>query len=198
MTDSFIAETRREQMILACIDKLEEVGYNSLSLSKVAKKAGISTELISYHLDDKLDLIKHTLHFLIKTQLDFISSKVLPGYSATNQLEAFIEAYLAYQDIHFKSNIALLEIVFNARNEEGVPYYRLEDETEENPLRTLLVGILKNGQKRENFIQSFHPEIAASFILGAIEERMLKANSSVPVEHYSDELIKMMKKLIAQ
>ncbi|HHT7191658.1 TPA: TetR/AcrR family transcriptional regulator, partial [Bacillus cereus] len=36
----------------------------------------------------------------------------------------------------------------------------------------------------------------ASFILGAIEERMLKANSSISIENYSDELIKMVKKLI--
>ncbi|MGQ0417146.1 TetR/AcrR family transcriptional regulator, partial [Bacillus sp. HC-TM] len=47
MTDSFIAEARREQIILACIDTLEEVGYNNLSLTKVAKKAKISTGLIA-------------------------------------------------------------------------------------------------------------------------------------------------------
>ncbi|WP_150821088.1 TetR/AcrR family transcriptional regulator, partial [Streptococcus pneumoniae] len=61
MTDSFIAEARREQIILACIDTLEEVGYNNLSLTKVAKKAKISTGLISYHFNDKLYLMNRTL-----------------------------------------------------------------------------------------------------------------------------------------
>ena len=45
MTDSFIAEARREQIILACIDTLEEVGYNNLSLTKVAKRLRLVPDL---------------------------------------------------------------------------------------------------------------------------------------------------------
>lgn len=45
MTDSFIAEARREQIILACIDTLEEVGYNNLSLTKVAKRLRLAPDL---------------------------------------------------------------------------------------------------------------------------------------------------------
>ncbi|KEK09320.1 transcriptional regulator [Lysinibacillus sphaericus] len=196
MTDSFIAEARREQIILACIDTLEEVGYNSLSLTKVAKKAGISAGLISYHFNDKPDLMNHTLLFLLAKQHDFISRQVLLTQSATQQLEAFIKAYLAYQETHFKQNIALIEIVFNARNEEGMAYYRMEEEEEEDALRTMVLNILKEGLQNGEFTQSFQTEILASFIIGAIEERMLKANSSIPTENYSVELIKMVKKLI--
>ncbi|MEK4029635.1 TetR/AcrR family transcriptional regulator [Pseudobacillus sp. FSL P4-0506] len=196
MTDSFIAGARREQIILACIDTLEEVGYNSLSLTKVAKKARISAGLISYHFNDKLDLMNHTLLFLLAKQHDFISRQVLLTQSATQQLEAFIKAYLAYQETHFKHNIALIEIVFNARNEEGMAYYRMEEEEEEDALRTMVLNILNEGLQNGEFTQSFQTEILASFIIGAIEERMLKANSSIPTENYSVELIKMVKKLI--
>ncbi|MFD1735021.1 TetR/AcrR family transcriptional regulator [Bacillus salitolerans] len=196
MTDSLIAEVRREQIILACIDTLEEVGYNNLSLTKVAKKAKISTGLISYHFNDKLDLMNHTLHFLVSKQHDFISSKVILAQSAAKQLEIFIEAHLAYQETHYKHTIALIEIVFNARNEEDVPYYRMEEENDEDALRMMLLEILKVGQQNGEFTESFQTEIVASFIIGAIEERMLKANSSIPVENYSDELIKMIKRLI--
>ncbi|MCW1241717.1 MULTISPECIES: TetR/AcrR family transcriptional regulator [Bacillus] len=195
MTDSFIAEARREQIILACIDTLEEVGYNNLSLTKVAKKAKISTGLISYHFNDKLYLMNRTLQFLIAKQHEFISNRVLLAQSEINKLEAFIEAHLAYQETHYKNNIALIEIVFNARNEENIPYYRIEEE-EEDALRTMLLDILKNGQQNEMFSNSFQTDTLASFILGAIEERMLKANSSISIENYSDELIKMVKKLI--
>lgn len=194
MTDSFIAEARREQIILACIDKLEEVGYNNLSLTKVAKKAKISTGLISYHFNDKLYLMNRTLQFLVAKQHEFISNRVLLAQSEIIKLEAFIEAHLAYQETHYKNNIALIEIVFNARNEENVPYYRIEDE-KEDALRTMLLDILKTGQQNGVFSNSFQTDTLASFILGAIEERMLKANSSISIENYSDELIKMVKKL---
>lgn len=195
MTDSFIAEARREQIILACIDTLEEVGYNNLSLTKVAKKAKISTGLISYHFNDKLYLMNRTLQFLVEKQYQFISNRVLLAQSEINKLEAFIEAHLAYQETHYKNNIALIEIVFNARNEENVPYYRIEDDEEDDALRTMLLDILKTGQQNGVFSNSFRIDTLASFILGAIEERMLKANSSISIENYSDELIKMVKKL---
>lgn len=195
MTDSFIAEARREQIILACIDTLEEVGYNNLSLTKVAKKAKISTGLISYHFNDKLYLMNRTLQFLVEKQYQFISNRVLLAQSEINKLEAFIEAHLAYQETHYKNNIALIEIVFNARNEENVPYYRIEDDEEDDALRTMLLDILKTGQQNGIFSNSFRIDTLASFILGAIEERMLKANSSISIENYSDELIKMVKKL---
>ncbi|WP_439021318.1 TetR/AcrR family transcriptional regulator [Bacillus thuringiensis] len=194
MTDSFIAEARREQIILACIDTLEEVGYNNLSLTKVAKKAKISTGLISYHFNDKLYLMNRTLQFLVDKQHEFISNRVLLAQSEINKLEAFIEAHLAYQETHYKNNIALIEIVFNARNEENIPYYRIEDE-EDDALRTMLLDILKTGQQNGTFSNSFQTDTLASFILGAIEERMLQANSSISIENYSDELIKMVKKL---
>ncbi|WP_156573554.1 TetR/AcrR family transcriptional regulator [Bacillus luti] len=194
MTDSFIAEARREQIILACIDTLEEVGYNNLSLTKVAKKAKISTGLISYHFNDKLYLMNRTLQFLVNKQHEFISNRVLLAQSEIKKLEAFIEAHLAYQETHYKNNIALIEIVFNARNEENIPYYRIEDE-EDDALRTMLLDILKTGQQNGTFSNSFQTDTLASFILGAIEERMLQANSSISIEIYSDELIKMVKKL---
>ncbi|RAT95266.1 TetR/AcrR family transcriptional regulator [Brevibacillus sp. Leaf182] len=196
MTDSFIAEARREQIVLACIDTLEEVGYHNLSLTKVAKRARISTGLISYHFHDKLDLMNHTLLFLVAKQLDFIRGNVGLSQSATKKLEAFIEAHLAYQETHYKHTIALIEIVFTARNENGVPYYRMEDEQEEDGLRTMLVDILEEGQQNGEFTSSFQTDIVASIIIGAIEERMLKANSSIPMEQYAVELVKMVKKLI--
>ncbi|MBG9839001.1 transcriptional regulator [Bacillus tropicus] len=195
MTDSFIAEARREQIILACINTLEEVGYNNLSLTKVARKAKISTGLISYHFNDKLYLMNRTLQFLVEKQNEFISNRVLLAQSEINKLETFIEAHLAYQETHYKNNIALIEIVFNARNEENIPYYRIEDEEDDDALRTMLLDILKTGQQNGVFSNSFRIDTLASFILGAIEERMLKANSSISIENYSDELIKMVKKL---
>lgn len=138
--------------------------------------------------------MNRTLQFLVDKQHEFISNRVLLAQSEINKLEAFIEAHLAYQETHYKNNIALIEIVFNARNEENVPYYRIEDD-EDDALRTMLLDILKTGQQNGVFSNSFRIDTLASFILGAIEERMLKASSSISIENYSDELIKMVKKL---
>lgn len=139
--------------------------------------------------------MNRTLQFLVDKQHEFISNRVLLAQSEINKLEAFIEAHLAYQETHYNNNIALIEIVFNARNEENIPYYRIEDDEEDDVIRTMLLDILKTGQQNGVFSNSFQIDTLASFILGAIEERMLKANSSISIENYSDELIKMVKKL---
>lgn len=192
---SFIAEARREQIIQACIDALNEYGYTNVSLTKVAQKAKVSTGLISYHFSGKMDLINQTLLYLLNKKLDFISGKVVQEQTSISQLKAYIEASLAYQVANYKNNIALIEIVFNAKDEEGVPYYRADDE-EEDQLNALLKDILLEGQKRKEFSDEFDVEMMCVLIQGAIEESMLYQNKSFSYEKYKDELIRMITKIV--
>ncbi|CAM5734643.1 MULTISPECIES: TetR/AcrR family transcriptional regulator [Bacillales] len=197
MGESFIAEARREQIIQSCIDTLEEVGYTKVSLTKIAKKAKVSTGLISYHFSDKMDLINQTLLYLLEKKLDFISGKVVQEETPTSQLTAYIEACLAYQVANFKYNIALIEIVFNVENEEGIPFYRADNgEEDEDPIYTLLKEILLDGQQKKEFSNQFDVEMICVLIQGAIEESMLKHNKTFSFEKYKNELIKMVLKIV--
>lgn len=195
MAESFIAEARREQIINACIDTLEEVGYVKVSLTKIARKAKISTGLISYHFSDKADLINHTLIYLLSNQLDYISERVVGKNTATEQLQAFIEASIIYQETHYKNNIALIEIIFNAQTSDETPYYRITDEEEEDHLYMLLKDILLEGKNKQEFTQVFNADAVATIIQGAISESMLKDMSKVDY-NYSHELIKMLMSMI--
>ncbi len=192
---SFIAKARSEQIIQACIDTLDEYGYTNVSLTKVAKMANVSTGLISYHFSGKMDLINQTLLYLLNKKLDFISGKVVQEETSISQLKAYIEASLAYQVAHYKNNIALIEIVFNAKNEEGVPYYKADDD-EEDLLNALLKDILLEGQKRQEFSNEFDVEMMCVLIQGAIEESMLSQNNSFSFEKYKDHLTRMITKIV--
>lgn len=192
---SFIAKARREQIIQACIDTLDEIGYTNVSLTKVAKKAKVSTGLISYHFSGKIDLINQTLVHLFNKKLDFISGKVVREETAISQLKAYIEASLAYQVANYKNNIALIEIVFNAKDEEGVPYYKADDD-EEDLLNVLLKEILLEGQKKQEFSNEFDVEMICVLIQGAIEESMLKNRASFSLEKYRDDLTRVITKIV--
>ncbi|MBT2217533.1 TetR family transcriptional regulator [Virgibacillus dakarensis] len=192
---SFIAEARREQIIQACIDTLDEVGYTNVSLTKVAKKARVSTGLISYHFSGKMDLINQTLLYLLNKKLDFISGKVVREETPILQLKAYIEASLAYQVANYKKNIALIEIVFNAKNEEGVPYYKADDD-DEDLLNALLKEILIEGQESQEFSNEFDVEMICVLIQGAIEESMLKNKNSFSLEKYRDDLTRVITKIV--
>ncbi|MDQ0268421.1 TetR/AcrR family transcriptional regulator [Cytobacillus purgationiresistens] len=194
MADSFIAEARREQIIKACIDTLEEIGYANISLTKIARKAKISTGLISYHFSDKADLINHTLIYLISKQLDFISEKVVHKNTATEQLLAFIDSSLIYQETNPNNNIALIEIVFNAQTPDKVAYYRIPDE-EEDHLYTMLKDILIEGKRNKEFTRDFDTDVVAIMIQGAISESMLKSMNRFTFD-YRAELNKMVMNMI--
>lgn len=191
---SFIAEARREQIIKAAIDVLGEIGYVNVSLSKIAKKANISTGLISYHFSGKEDLMNHTLLYLSQQEWLYISGKVEQKRTPTEKLIAFIESSLAYQVTNRINNIALIEIVFNARTPDHVPYYMIEDD-EENLISGLLQEILHKGQESKAF-SDINPQVTSTVIKGAISESMLSPNQIVNLEVYREELIKMILRML--
>ncbi|MFD1386949.1 TetR/AcrR family transcriptional regulator [Oceanobacillus oncorhynchi subsp. oncorhynchi] len=192
---TFISEARREQILKATIDVLNDIGYVKLSLAKIAKQAKISTGLISYHFADKEELIQHTLNYLIGAQLEFIEERVKRETDIFEQLLAYIKATLTYQNEYVENNVALIEIIFNARTEENIPYYKLNEE-EEDPLYLRLETILSEGQEKRIFSADFNPKATAILINGAASESMLLQSESFDIKSYQQELIKMVTKIV--
>lgn len=191
---SFIAEARREQIIKAAIEVLGEVGYVNASLSQIAKKAKISTALISYHFTGKEDLMNNTLMYLTELEWSYISDKVGLKPTPSEKLAAFIEASLDYQATHRLNNLALIEIVFNARTPDHIPYYKLEDD-EEDLIFNLLQEILLHGQKAKEF-GDFNPQVASTVIKGALSESMLSSHKKMDSMKYNQELAEMIMKMV--
>lgn len=191
---SFITEARREQIIKATIEVLDETGYVNISLAKIAKMAKVSTGLISYHFEDKEDVLNNTLVYLLKMQFDYIKERVSKEKTAYDQLIAFIDASLAYQGTHRVNNIALIEIIFNARTEDNVPYYKLSTD-EEDPLYGYLEGILLYGQETNEFSE-FNPKSLSIMLQGAIAESMLMNGEGFNLEAYKNDLVNMVTKMI--
>lgn len=189
---SFIAEARRAQIIDAAIKTLDEIGYVQASLAQIAKRAGISTALISYHFTDKDDLMNHVLMNLLEKSTSYILERVRQHNTPHEKLNAFIVASLAYQGTHPAHNSALIEIVFNARTPDKIPYYKLSDDEEEQ-LLSELQQILLDGQEKGDF-GIFNMDVMSSLIQGAIGEYMLSTavTKKVDLETYSSQLIKII------
>jgi|SRR5688572_5987812 len=193
---SFIAEARRAQIVDAAIKTLDEIGYVQASLAQIAKRAGISTALISYHFAHKDDLMNHVLLNLLERSTSYVLEKVRQHNTPQERLDAFILSSLAYQGTHPTHNAALLEIIFNARTPEKIPYYKLSDD-EEEPLLQELQQILQDGQEKGVF-GSFNVDVMSSVIQGAIGEYMLSTavTKKVDLETYSNELIQIVRQAV--
>ncbi|MFE5323088.1 TetR/AcrR family transcriptional regulator [Paenibacillus sp. NPDC056579] len=193
---SFIAEARREQIIEAAIRTLDEIGYVKASLAQIAKKAGISTALISYHFADKNDLMNHLLMKLVERSTTYILNRVRQEHTPQEKLSTFITASLAYQGTHPAHNAALLEIIFNARTADDIPYYKISDD-EEDSLMKELQHILREGQEQGVF-GAFHIDVMANLIQGGIGEYMLNTalTRKVDLETYSSELVAIINRAV--
>lgn len=195
-TQTFISDARRTQIFNATIITLDEIGYVHASLAQIAKRAGISTALISYHFKDKLDLMNHTLMRLLENATSFVLERIKTQNSNQEKLHTFILASLEYQGRYPERFNALLEIIFNARTPANVPYYKLNDE-EEEPLLLELQHILSNGQKNGEF-QQFNVQVMANAIQGAIREYMGNPNLSEKIEAaaYGEELVNIFRRTV--
>lgn len=103
------------------------------------------------------------------------------------KLERFIEASLTYQKHFSDRDIALIEIIFNARTGDNIPYYKMNDNGDGDRLMDELVQILKDGQTNGDF-RSFDIDVMANMIQGAIGEYMF--NKEVDLQTYTKELVK--------
>src|SRR5699024_10099636 len=108
----------REQITAAAIQTLDEIGFVRASLAQIAKRANISTALISYHFSDKQDLMNGVLEKLLEQSSTYIMNRVFCEQSPNKQIEAFIRASLQYQQENPAKNIALIEIIFNAKTSD--------------------------------------------------------------------------------
>ncbi|MBZ0306358.1 MAG: TetR family transcriptional regulator [Anaerolineae bacterium] len=189
--ESFITSARRTQIIQAAIKTLDEIGYVKASLAQIARRAGISTALISYHFKDKDDLMNHTLIAVLTNTTSFVLERTQPKSTYREKLHTYILSSLTYQTTHRDQYHALVEIIFHARTPDNIPYYRFND-GEEDPLVLELQTILSQGQKQGEF-RDFNVPIMANAIQGAIGEYMGSANlySTIDAATYGDELVKI-------
>ncbi|WP_339234109.1 TetR/AcrR family transcriptional regulator [Paenibacillus sp. FSL R5-0517] len=191
-----IADARKEQIINSAIEVLNENGYFSTSLSKIAKKANISTGLISYHFSSKEDLMNNTLLYLVQHEQAFIKDKVEIKETYLEKLKAFIEAGVAYRATKRENTMALLEIAFNVRTPENIPYFRVEMSPEDE-LNIFLEDILSKGQDSKEF-KDFNTQVVAMIIRGAISLSMSLPQKTILLsfEDYTEEVKENILKLV--
>ncbi|WP_246247677.1 TetR/AcrR family transcriptional regulator [Piscibacillus halophilus] len=123
----------------------------------------------------------------------YILNKVHQETTPHGRLNAFITASLAYQDTHPERNTALIEIIFNARTPDNIPYYKLSDVEDEDPIMNELRSILRDGQAKGVF-GVFNIDVMANMIQGAIGEYMFNTDITKKFDWrtYSRELVNIV------
>lgn len=109
-TGTFIEEARRRQIVETAIETIAQQGMSQASLAEIARKAGCSKGVISYHFNGKDELIEEILSYLLREPAGFIKERVSGAQTALGKLRAYVEANFEFMEAHRDGYIALVDL----------------------------------------------------------------------------------------
>lgn len=163
---TFIEEARRRQIIAAAVEVISEFGYGNASLARIAKQAGISKGVISYHFDGKDDLMAQLVVQLYVSGAEQIAPAVAAAAGPRDALLAYIRANLAFIDANRTYVAALMDVVVNLRDADGRPRFAGGDGEQE--ILQPLVDLMVEGQ-RSGVFGEFDPVAMAESVRDSID-----------------------------
>ena len=120
---SFIEAARRAQIIECAIDAIAELGFAQTSLAQIAKRAGISTGVISYYFAGKDDLIAAVAAHVYAVGEAHIDPLVSRERGLRSALLSFIDASVDFIAAKPRYPMAIMNIVRAGRAEGGKPRF---------------------------------------------------------------------------
>jgi TetR/AcrR family fatty acid metabolism transcriptional regulator len=186
-SQTFIEVARRAQIVTAAIDTIAGLGYAQASLARIAERAGTSKGVICYHFAGKDELIRAAAAEVLAQGEAYMLPRILAESSGPGALRAYIESNLAFLREYRNHVLALVEIVLNARAEDGG---QLVDGSALDAMATALEQLLARFQAAGEFRADFGPRVMALAIRGAIDAvaRQLVTDPDLDIDGYCREL----------
>jgi TetR/AcrR family fatty acid metabolism transcriptional regulator len=168
---SFAEAARRSQIVDCAIDAIAEMGFAKASIDQIAKLAGVSKGVITYHFPKKQEIVDAIIEKTMATGRAYVEPRIMAETSAAGRLRAYIEADLEFIAAHRKPLIALFEIAMNARRADGGLVIGPDQLAER---AGNLEALLRAGQRSGEF-RRFNTRVMALTIIQAIDVAPLLA-----------------------
>jgi AcrR family transcriptional regulator len=193
---SFIEAARREQIVETAIQTIATQGFSQASLAEIAKKAGISKGVISYHFDGKNELVEEILRSLVKKPADFVKERVARAEGALGKLRAYIAANFEFMKSNRVGYVALVDLWGNRGDAGKSPFHAEAYE----PSRHYLSHILEEGRKTGE-LRALAVRPTASLIQAAIDGIMLQwvfDENAIDLDQARDDVMEMVTRHVSQ
>jgi AcrR family transcriptional regulator len=93
MTGRRKVEVRREEILAATIEQVQERGMTALRVSDVANALGVSTALVFYHFDTKDALVVEAFEYAVERDLQRLDRQLSRGRTPIARLRRVIASY---------------------------------------------------------------------------------------------------------
>jgi TetR/AcrR family transcriptional regulator, fatty acid metabolism regulator protein len=192
---TFTQQKRRDQLVHCMIEAIAEVGFARASVGEVARRAGVSKGVVTYHFAAKDDLIRAVIADVIADMAEYLQPRILaagPAQFPERFIAAYVTAWAGYYRSHARQVLALARI-FNAfRDESGRP----------NPAFGARAGevaaierVLRAGQGMGR-LGSFDPHVMAGVIKVAVEDLLTQFvnDPELDLEGYAAQLVTLFER----
>jgi AcrR family transcriptional regulator len=183
---SFAEAARRAQIVDCAIAAIAEMGFAKASVDQIARLAGVSKGVITYHFPKKQEIVDAVIERVIAAGRAYIEPRIAAERSMAGRLRAYIESDLEFIDANRKPLIALVEIAMNARRADGSLVIGPDSLAQR---AASLEELLRAGQQSGEF-RRFNTRVMALTIIQAIDgvPALLAREPNLDVNLHAKEL----------
>lgn len=156
---------RKEQILAAACSVVSEIGFRSLRISDVAKRAKTSTGTVHYYFDTKRDLMHAAFEWNFLQSLERRRPVLAEIEDPKLRLAAFVESYLPEDPVTVSAWHVWAELWVEALHD---PDLQQLNERVYGEWRSTIAAIIRDGQDRGQF-RSGDPILLANAIVGLVD-----------------------------
>lgn len=184
---SFIEQARRTQIVDCAVETIAELGYGNASLAQIARRAGISKGVISYHFAGKDELMQQVLTESMALAQAEMLPRIEAGEGPLGRLRGHIEGNIAFIKAHPKHLVAMVEILNNAKDEQG------EHVVDVSAFAGLVGQVAQAfaAAQAQGLVRAFDPLVMAQTLRSALDGMvgLYLADPELDLDAYGHELV---------
>lgn len=156
---------RREQILSAACQVISEIGFKSLRVADVAKRARTSTGTVHYYFDTKTDLMRAAFEYNFERSVER-RKPILDQYpDPRERLRAFVESYLPHDEITVTAWHVWAELWVEALHDADLQEL---NERVYGEWRRIVAAIIRDGQDGGHFDDN-DPVVWANALISMID-----------------------------
>jgi TetR/AcrR family transcriptional regulator, fatty acid metabolism regulator protein len=192
---TFTQLKRRDQLVDCMIDAIAEVGLARASVAEVARRAGVSKGVITYHFAAKDDLIEAVITDVLASMREYLEPRLLatdPLQFPERFIAPYITGWVGYYRTHGREVLALVRIYNGFRDESGRPSPAFDARAADVATVT---QVLKRGQAKGG-LGAFDAQVMAAVIKAALDDLLIQYadNPELDLEAYGAQLVTLFER----
>lgn len=186
---TFTQLKRRDQLVDCAIDAIAELGFARASVAEVARRAGVSKGVVTYHFAVKDELIGAVIADVLATMREYLEPRIRaadPMQFPERFIAAYVTEWAGYYRAHARDVLALVRIYNGFRDESGRPNPAFDVRTEDV---AIVEQVLRLGQGMGR-LGTFDAGVMAALMKAAVDDLLIQFadNPELDLESYAAEL----------